>query len=84
MVRKALYKILLYDKSKGALGYTTKFNFKYIPSLERPSTGRGSAPPASKKLGRIERTALISLLTFATLAGASAWCLVRAVGWLAS
>ncbi|XXG97179.1 hypothetical protein Hte_003474 [Hypoxylon texense] len=87
LVRKALYKILLYDKSKGALGYTTKFNFKYIPSFARPSTDCSPAPPnggALKKLGRIERTALISLLTFATLAGASAWCLVKAVGWLAS
>ncbi|KAI0181486.1 hypothetical protein GGR52DRAFT_567709 [Hypoxylon sp. FL1284] len=92
LVRKALYKVLLYDKSKGGLGYTTRFNFKYLPSFDRPTTKRGAAqppPPGSgaprkNQLGRIERTALVSLLTFATFAGASAWCLVSVARWLVS
>ncbi|KAI8965042.1 hypothetical protein F5Y11DRAFT_314468 [Daldinia sp. FL1419] len=88
LARSALYQILLHDKSKGALGYTTKFNFKYMPSCNRTTTVRGPAPADTGRLrtpGRAERVALISLFTSATLVYiVSSWCCIKVVGWLNS
>ncbi|OTA57238.1 hypothetical protein K449DRAFT_467990 [Hypoxylon sp. EC38] len=42
--RNALYRIIFKDKSKGALGYTGKFNFKFVPSFDNFPTRRGSTP----------------------------------------
>ncbi|CAJ2511621.1 Uu.00g072460.m01.CDS01 [Anthostomella pinea] len=80
-VRRAFFKVLLHDKSIGGLGYTTKFNFKHIPEFDKMSTERGLAPADSGAVRRpgIERTALLSLLSFSALAGVVLWCGVRAV-----
>ncbi|KAI0385354.1 hypothetical protein F5Y04DRAFT_268786 [Hypomontagnella monticulosa] len=83
VVRRGLYKILLRDKSKGGLGYETKFNFKYIPSFDRKSTERGAARTGTQnKMGRVEHTALITLLITAALAGAFVWYGGKAVWWV--
>ncbi|GAP83758.2 putative tat pathway signal sequence [Rosellinia necatrix] len=74
LVRKVFYTVLLEDKSKGALGYTTKFLFKRIPEFDKMSTERGVAVTGSgiRKPG-IERMALLSLLAFSTLVGVGVW-----------
>ncbi|KAI1817070.1 hypothetical protein GGS20DRAFT_534338 [Poronia punctata] len=74
LVRKVLFRVLLHDKSKGGLGYTSKFVFKFIPQYEKMSTERGPRDAGSgvRKPG-IERTALLSLLTFSALFGTGAW-----------
>ncbi|OTB13477.1 hypothetical protein K445DRAFT_336496 [Daldinia sp. EC12] len=86
LVRMALYKILLQDKSKGALGYTTKFNLKYVPSFDRTTTVRGLAPIHAGRPrvpGRVERAALVSLLTSAIIACiVSSWFCVKVVRWV--
>ncbi|KAI1210300.1 uncharacterized protein F4807DRAFT_459677 [Annulohypoxylon truncatum] len=86
LVRKALYQILLLDKSKGALGYTSKFNIRYLPSFAKTTTDRGA--PASREtqdtLGKAECTALMSLFASAALVSASVWYCVKAVRWLVS
>ncbi|KAI1322980.1 hypothetical protein F5Y16DRAFT_385063, partial [Xylariaceae sp. FL0255] len=79
VVRSALYKILLQDKSKGGLGYTSKFHFKYIPDFDKMSTPRGEQPDAGVRKPGVERTALVFLLTFSTLFGAAVWYGARAV-----
>ncbi|KAI2632053.1 hypothetical protein GGR54DRAFT_15421 [Hypoxylon sp. NC1633] len=86
LLREALPKVLLHNKSRGGLGYTTKFHFKYIPSLDRPSTARGLAPATDpkvrKKIGRIERTPLITLLVPPTLIiTALALCCFKGARW---
>ncbi|KAI1652082.1 uncharacterized protein F4817DRAFT_322005 [Daldinia loculata] len=86
LVRMALYKVLLQNKSKGALGYTTKFNFKYMPSFNRTTTVRGPAPAQEGRLrapGRVERAALFSLLASAVVVYiVSSWCYAKVVRWL--
>ncbi|KAI1802563.1 hypothetical protein F4811DRAFT_389108 [Daldinia bambusicola] len=88
LVRTALYKLLLYDKSKGALGYTTRFNLKYVPSFDRKTTVRGTALGQSRSPrvpGRVERAALTSLLTSVViLCIASSWFCVRVARWTAA
>ncbi|KAI0885314.1 uncharacterized protein GGS22DRAFT_179856 [Annulohypoxylon maeteangense] len=86
LVRKAFYQILLQDKSKGALGYTSKFNIKYVPSFAKTSTERGASASRVMRdtLGKAERTALVSLLASAAFVGASVWCCAKAVAWLVS
>ncbi|KAI0426617.1 hypothetical protein F5Y09DRAFT_318427 [Xylaria sp. FL1042] len=85
LVRNVFYTVLLEDKSKGGLGYESKFLFKHIPEFSKMSTERGVATAASG-VGKpgIERTALLSLITFSTLASACVWygykTLSRALG----
>ncbi|KAI1344066.1 hypothetical protein F5Y15DRAFT_426588 [Xylariaceae sp. FL0016] len=79
LTKNVLFRILLHDKSKGGLGYTTKFNMKYIPDFDNMTTARGSEEEEEK--GRAsgiarpgtERAALVSLLWFVGLVGAGAW-----------
>ncbi|KAH9908138.1 hypothetical protein F4778DRAFT_720443 [Xylariomycetidae sp. FL2044] len=81
LVRKVFYKILLQDKSRGALGYTTKFNFKYVPDYEKMTTERGRSSPSSSSGIRqpgVERTALVSLVVAAALLGVTVWYGVQA------
>ncbi|TGJ83153.1 hypothetical protein E0Z10_g5619 [Xylaria hypoxylon] len=83
LVRKVLYAVLLEDKSKGALGYESKFLFKFIPEFGKMSTQRGIATAGSgvSKPG-IERTALLSLITFSTLVGICTWYGYIALTWI--
>ncbi|KAF2966513.1 hypothetical protein GQX73_g7050 [Xylaria multiplex] len=83
LVRKVFYKVLLEDKSKGALGYESKFLFKYIPDFDKMSTERGvtTAGTGVRKPG-IERTALLSLITFSMLAGGCVWYAYKALNWV--
>ncbi|KAI1428736.1 hypothetical protein F5Y12DRAFT_628980 [Xylaria sp. FL1777] len=82
LVRKVFYTVLLEDKSKGGLGYESKFLFKYIPEFGKMSTERAVATPGSgvRKPG-IERTALLSLITFSTLAGVCVWYSCKILSW---
>ncbi|KAI0025144.1 hypothetical protein F4780DRAFT_415198 [Xylariomycetidae sp. FL0641] len=84
LVRKVLYTVLLHDKSKGGLGYTTRFNMKYFPEFDRMSTERGQAPSVSgiRRPG-VERSALISLLMFTSMIGAVTWYAAKAITSLA-
>ncbi|RYC59330.1 hypothetical protein CHU98_g6869 [Xylaria longipes] len=81
-VRKVFYTIFLENKSKGALGYKSKFLFKYIPQFDKMSTERGAITTGSgvKKPG-IERTALVSLISFSTLAVTGIWYGFKALTW---
>ncbi|KAI0112068.1 hypothetical protein GGR51DRAFT_54496 [Nemania sp. FL0031] len=83
LVRKVLYTVLLEDKSKGALGYKTNFLFKYIPAFDRRTTERGILT-TQRNVGnrRVERTALLSLVTFSTLAVSGIWYGYRAIVWV--
>ncbi|KAI8947412.1 hypothetical protein F4801DRAFT_605552 [Xylaria longipes] len=76
------YTIFLENKSKGALGYKSKFLFKYIPQFDKMSTERGAITTGSgvKKPG-IERTALVSLISFSTLAVTGIWYGFKALTW---
>ncbi|KAI1825375.1 hypothetical protein F4861DRAFT_547695 [Xylaria intraflava] len=83
--RKMLYNALLEDKARGALGYTTKFLFKYVPAFDKMSTERGVAAAGSGVwMPGVERTALLSLITFPALVGVGTWygckILARALG----
>ncbi|KAI0900953.1 hypothetical protein F4806DRAFT_491842 [Annulohypoxylon nitens] len=86
LVRKALFQILLEDKSKGALGYTSKFNMRYVPSFAKTSTDRGTSVGRETQngMGKAEHTAMITLFITLTLVGAFAWYFMKAVGWLVS
>ncbi|KAI1132230.1 hypothetical protein F5Y10DRAFT_231847 [Nemania abortiva] len=82
LVRKVFYTVLLEDKSKGGLGYKSNFLFKYKPEFDRMTTERGILMTRSGvRNRRIERTALLSLVTFSTLAAAGAWYGYRVLGW---
>ncbi|KAI0542035.1 hypothetical protein GGR58DRAFT_334341 [Xylaria digitata] len=83
LVRRVFYKVLLEDKSKGALGYESKFLFKYIPKFNKMSTERGvtTARSGVRKPG-IERTALLSLITFSMLAGGCVWYGYMTLNWV--
>ncbi|KAI1347765.1 hypothetical protein F5Y01DRAFT_329190 [Xylaria sp. FL0043] len=82
LVRKIFYTVLLEDKSKGGLGYETRFLFKHIPEFSKISTERGVATPRSgvRKPG-LERTALLSLVMFSMLAGACVWYGYKILRW---
>ncbi|KAI8634199.1 hypothetical protein F5Y19DRAFT_203555 [Xylariaceae sp. FL1651] len=82
LVRKVFYTVLLHDKAKGGLGYTSKFHFKYIPEFDKMSTERGAVTAGSgiRKPG-IERTALVSLITFSTILGISIWYGCKTLVW---
>ncbi|KAI1447392.1 hypothetical protein F5Y02DRAFT_379057 [Annulohypoxylon stygium] len=86
LVRKALFQILLEDKSKGALGYTSKFNMRYVPSFAKTSTDRGTSVgrETQNRMGKAEHTAMITLFITLTFVGAFAWYFMKAVGWLVS
>ncbi|GAW13243.1 hypothetical protein ANO14919_026230 [Xylariales sp. No.14919] len=74
VVRKIFYTVLLEDKSKGALGYESKFLFKYLPEFGKMSTERGVATArAGVTKPGIERTALLSLIAFSAVAGVCVW-----------
>jgi len=64
MLKKILYHIILHDKAKGGLGYTTRFNFKYVPHYDRMNTEQGvyDLPARSVLKPGAERTALIGLV----------------------
>ncbi|KAI0153265.1 hypothetical protein GGR57DRAFT_150146 [Xylariaceae sp. FL1272] len=81
IVKKTFFRILLHDKSLGALGYTSKFHFKYIPEFSTMSTERGEADRPGLGVFRrgVERTALISLVTFSSIIGAAVWFGSRAL-----
>ncbi|KAI0479226.1 hypothetical protein GGR56DRAFT_690438 [Xylariaceae sp. FL0804] len=77
LVKKVFFTVLLHDKSLGGLGYTTKFNFKFVPDFDRLATSRGPIVER-RRAGAlaspgIERTALVSLLSFSALLGAAVW-----------
>ncbi|KAI1259154.1 hypothetical protein F5Y18DRAFT_443716 [Xylariaceae sp. FL1019] len=75
IVKKTFFRILLHDKSLGALGYTSKFHFKYIPEFSTMSTARGEVEREDYGVLRrgVERSALLSLITFSSMIGASLW-----------
>ncbi|KAI0873860.1 hypothetical protein GGS24DRAFT_501330 [Hypoxylon argillaceum] len=83
LVRKIFYTVLLKDKSKGGLGYKSNFVFKYIPKFDRISTERGIATTGSSvRNSGVERTALVSLITFSTLAMVSIWYGFKVLTWV--
>ncbi|RYO88242.1 hypothetical protein DL766_006278 [Monosporascus sp. MC13-8B] len=86
LVRHILYQVFIRDKSKGGLGYTSKFPLKYHPSFDRPATQRGPgsaiAPDAKRKISRTERMALVSLLLATAIMGTVLWVSVRVVARL--
>ncbi|KAI1873393.1 hypothetical protein JX265_005015 [Neoarthrinium moseri] len=93
LTRKVLYQILVHNKSKGALGYITKYNFKWIPDLKNTTTPLGDPVPGqAQKSGAfyhsgVERTALITLVVVGTVVGLTGWASLRLannLGWLAS
>lgn len=84
LVRSALFKLLLRDKSAGALGYTTRFALKYVPRFDRISTERGvegkrEVPKTATHSGGVERAALVALLVAAGTAGVVAWVGVKVI-----
>ncbi|KAI0449617.1 hypothetical protein F5B21DRAFT_493689 [Xylaria acuta] len=81
-VRKVFYTLFLEDKSKGGLGYKSRFLFKYVPQFDKMSTERGAITTGSgvRKPG-IERTALVSLLSFLTLAVTCVWYTYKVLAW---
>ncbi|KAK5635215.1 hypothetical protein RRF57_010927 [Xylaria bambusicola] len=85
IVRKIFYTLLLEDKSKGGLGYVSRFSFKYIPAFDKMSTERGVATAESgfglRRPG-IERTALLSLVSFLVLAGVCSWYAYKMLNWV--
>ena len=72
------------DKKKGALGYETKFNFKWIPDLKNFTTPLGDPVPdqvrrsGALQPGGVERTALIVLVFTGVMLGLATWTGVRA------
>ncbi|KAK9798777.1 putative Tat pathway signal sequence [Seiridium cardinale] len=88
LVRKVLYKILVHKKELGALGYETKFNFKWIPNLQNITTPLGSPLSVeAKKLGAfrhsgIQRTALITLVYTGVVLGLTTWAGFRIISSL--
>ncbi|KAI1753698.1 hypothetical protein F4782DRAFT_495379 [Xylaria castorea] len=81
-VRKVFYTIFLDNKSKGGLGYKSRFIFKHIPQFDKMSTERGAIASGSgvRKPG-IERTALLSLISFSTLAVTCVWYGYKVLTW---
>ncbi|KAI0518416.1 hypothetical protein F5B22DRAFT_599079 [Xylaria bambusicola] len=82
LVRRVFYTVLLEDKSKGGLGYVSRFSFKYIPAFDRMSTERGVATAGSVSRPGIERTALLSLISFSGLACVCAWYAFKMLIWI--
>ncbi|KAI0472375.1 hypothetical protein F4859DRAFT_522294 [Xylaria cf. heliscus] len=82
LVRRVFYTVFLEDKSKGGLGYKSRFLFKYIPQFDKMSTDRAAITAGSgiRKPG-IERTALLSLISFSILAVTSTWYGYRILTW---
>lgn len=81
-----MYIILLHDKSKGGLGYTTRFNFKYVPCYDRMNTEQGvyDLPARGVLKPGIERTALVGLVVGTSLLSLVLWAGVRVGGLLLS
>ncbi|KAK8094569.1 hypothetical protein PG997_001254 [Apiospora hydei] len=85
LARHGLYELLVHNKSKGGLGYTSKFAFKWIPDLVNVETPQGAPIPGRPKTSGalrhagVERTALLTLLFVGALLGSVAWLGVRAV-----
>ncbi|KAK8039255.1 tat pathway signal sequence [Apiospora rasikravindrae] len=85
LARRGLYELLVHNKSKGGLGYKSKFAFKWIPDLVNVETPQGAPIPGRPKMSGalrhsgVERTALITLLFVGALFGSVAWLAVRAV-----
>ncbi|KAI0162945.1 tat pathway signal sequence [Pestalotiopsis sp. NC0098] len=79
IARKVLYDLLVHNKKRGALGYKTKFNFKWIPDLENTTTPLGEPVPGqAEKSGAlrhvgVERTALMTLVFTGVVVGLTAW-----------
>lgn len=75
----------MHNRSKGGLGYKSKFAFKWIPDLVNIETPQGEPfPGRTKTLGGlrhrgVERTALLTLLFVGALLGFIAWLGVRIV-----
>lgn len=82
--RNRLYKILVDDKSKGALGYRARFHFKWIPALASLDTPAGKSVPDRARTsgalyGGIERTYLVVLVFYGAGALFLVWITLGAV-----
>lgn len=86
MLKKILYHIILHDKAKGGLGYTTRFNFKYVPHYDRMNTEQGTydLPARSVLKPGAERTALIGLILGTGLVSLGVAGTYKVGGWLLS
>ncbi|KAI1745431.1 hypothetical protein F4680DRAFT_103410 [Xylaria scruposa] len=81
-VRKVFCAVFLENKAKGSLRYKSRFLFKHIPQFDKLSTERGAITAGSgvRKPG-IERTALLSLISFSTLAVTCIWYGYKVLAW---
>ncbi|KAF3025683.1 hypothetical protein E8E14_013950 [Neopestalotiopsis sp. 37M] len=79
LARKVLYDLLVHNKKRGALGYRTKFNFKWVPDLQNTTTPLGEPVPGqAQKSGAfrhagVERTALATLVFTGVILGLTIW-----------
>ncbi|KAK8087043.1 hypothetical protein PG994_002017 [Apiospora phragmitis] len=84
LARRGLYELLVRNKSKGGLGYKSKFAFKWIPDLVNVETPQGAPIPGRPKTSGalrhagVERTALLTLLFVGALLGSAVWLAIRA------
>ncbi|ETS79461.1 hypothetical protein PFICI_09314 [Pestalotiopsis fici W106-1] len=78
LARKVLYDLLVHNKKRGALGYRTKFNFKWVPDLQSTTTPLGEPVPGqAQKSGirqnGVERTAFATLVFTGVVLGLAVW-----------
>ncbi|KAI0137265.1 tat pathway signal sequence [Xylariales sp. AK1849] len=90
LVRKVLYEVLVHNKKHGALGYETKFSFKWIPDLKNMTTPLGSPVPGRAETSGafrhrgVERTSLIMIAVTSAVLSLTTWVSVRAISSLSS
>ncbi|KAH8677359.1 hypothetical protein BX600DRAFT_506405 [Xylariales sp. PMI_506] len=83
--RKYLYDALIYNKSKGALGYQTKYTFKWIPDLVNTTTPLGKRVPEQSKTSglfqprSLEQTAFLTLVFAGLAMGVTSYGAVQVV-----
>ncbi|KAK8077396.1 hypothetical protein PG996_003566 [Apiospora saccharicola] len=83
LARHALYELLVHNKSKGGLGYKSKFAFKWIPDLVNVETPQGAPIPGRPKSSGglrhagVERNALVTILFVGAVVGSIVWFGVR-------
>ena len=82
--RDCLYKIFVDDKSKGALGYRSRFYFKWIPHLTSLDTPAGKPVPDRARTsgalyGGVERTYLVVLVFYGAVSLCLVWATLGAV-----
>ncbi|KAI0203090.1 hypothetical protein F4808DRAFT_418994 [Astrocystis sublimbata] len=80
--RRIFNNLIIKNKSKGGLGYKSRFLFKFVPQFDRISTERGAIVTGSGVFRPgIERTALISLISFSTIAATGFWYGRKFLAW---